>query len=538
MNKKIFLNQIGYVNTLPKTAALTGKCESFSIINASNGKVMFSGPITEPAYDPSSDDNVSQIDFSEFSKCGNYYIKAGIKKSPVFTISERPYQNIKLGLLKGLYYNRCCALDSRFAGEHSHRSCHSELVPLFENPSIRIDVSGGWHEAGGYGKFTVGTCIALAHMLYAYWLFPDGFSEITGIPESGNGIPDILNECRIGLEWLLKMQAHDGGVYHKVVPNEKIPFIMPENDTAEYFVFAKSHQATLCSCAVFSLASRIFENFDRVFSAKLYDASINAWIWLMNNPQFTNFKNPPSIPFNTAGDSSNDSFNDELFWAVCELYETTGTEQFHEKINELYSQISATGFINTDCSGFGTIVYLFGSRPVNETIRSSLCSSLCTKAEWLCLLSRQNAYRTAKSSLDYTLGSNMHSMTDSIALILAHKISGNEKYIRTAAEQLNYILGKNPMELCYVTGFGSKSVMHPHHRPSESDDIDEPVPGLLVCGPCWHKGDKCTEWNIPSETPPAKCYYDIVYSFSTNEFTIYCNSSAIFVTGFFDSLNK
>ena len=535
MGRKIMLNQLGYINTMPKTAYLTGSADSFQIVKARGGKTVFSGIPGVPVHDASSGDMVSVMDFSELKDCGEFYIKVGMKRSSVFTISSEPYSGLKTGLLKGLYYSRCSALDKKFAGEYNHGKCHSELVPLFENNSVKLDVSGGWHDSGGYGKYSVCTCIALGHMLYAYRLFPENFSGSSDIPESGNGVPDILNECRVGLEWLIKMQARDGGVYHKVAPMTAIPVVMPEKDCTQRYVFPRSHQATTCFCAVTSLASRIYKPFDEEFSRKLHEVSINAWIWLMNNPVFKPFENPPTSLISAAGDFFDDNNDDDMFWAVCELYETTGDEIFHSRILDLCGRVRLTGFLNRDNGGFGSISYLFGSRPKDKFAEQTMQLQLRIKADNLYSLSCQSGYGTAKSADDYIRGSNMYSMADSILLISAYKIFNCREYINTAYEQLGYILGKNPMGMCFVTGFGSSSVKRPHHRPSESDDVEEPVPGLLVCGPNNQMQDDFTQWNIPSEEPPAKCYYDIMYSFTTNEATIYCNSAAIFVAGYFDS---
>lgn len=538
MNKKIILNQIGYISNQVKTAVYAGTADSFQIIDAKTGNTMFSGLLRTTMYDKASGDTVSLIDFSTFNMRGKYYIKIGLKKSSQFVISDNPYSEIKLALLKGLYYNRCSKLDSRFAGDYTHKACHTDLVPFFENPSKRIDVSGGWHDSGGYGKFSVCTSVALGHLLYAYKLFPESFREETGIPESGNGTPDILNECRVGLEWLLKMQARDGGVYHKVVSASSTEIIMPEDDHTEQYVFAKSHQASACGCAVFSLASRIYKDWDAEFSERLNEAAINAWIWLMNNPDYKPFDTPPTIALNAAGDFYDDNFNDELFWAVCELYETTGDDSFHDKIRDLCNIIVGTGFVNREVSGFGAIAYLFGTQPRDKTVELTLHLRIRIKADNLYGLSQKSGYGTAKSIDDYIRGSNMYSMTDSIALILAYKIFGCEEYIATVCEQMNYILGKNPMGVCYVTGFGKVSVKNPHHRQSEADDIEEPVPGLLVCGPSKLVQDDFTQWNIPEEAAPAKCYHDIVNSYTTNEPTIYTNSAAVFVAGYLDSLSN
>ena len=539
MSKKIVHNQLGYVKNMPKTAVLIGSADSFRIVDIKSGRTMFSGIPGEPVQDPASGDMVSVIDFSTFNPEGDYYLKVGRNKSNIFTISRNPFKGLLKGLLKGFYYNRCgVSLDRSFAGEYTRGECHSELVPLFENHSVKLDVSGGWHDSGGYGRYTVCTCIALGHLLYAYSLFPDSFSFETGIPDRKENVPDILTECRTGLDWLLKMQAKDGGVYHKVSSIKYTPMVMPEKDPAKQYVFPKSHYAAACFCAVTALASRIYKPFDEAFSRKLFEASVNAWIWLMNDPVFRPFENPPTVEKNLAGDFYDDNINDDMFWAVCELYQTTGEEAFHGKLRELAERVDATDFRNTSNGGFGAMSYLLGSRPRDELVEQHLQVQLRMKADSLYSLSRKSGYGTAKSAEDYVIGSNMYAMTDSMALILAYKIFDCREYVETALEQLNYILGKNPVGVCFVTGFGSESAKHPYHRPSEADDTEDPVPGLLVCGPNNHSQDDFTGWNIPAETPPAKCYYDISNSVSTNESTIYCNSAAVFVTGFFESYGR
>lgn len=539
MSRKIVHDQLGYVKNMNKTAVFIGSADSFKIVDIRSGRTMFSGIPGAPVQDPTSNDTVSVIDFSTFNLEGDYYIRIGRNKSHIFTVSSEPYRELLKGLLKGFYYNRCgTALDKRFAGEYARNKCHSDLVPMFENPSVKLDVSGGWHDSGGYGRYSVCTCITLGHLLYAYSLFPESFSSPSGIPDSKTGIPDILTECRTGLNWLMKMQARDGGVYHKVSSMKYTPMVMPENDPARQYVFPKSNQAAACFCAVTALASRIYKSFDGDFSRKLYEASVNAWIWLMNNPVFKPFENPPTVEKNLAGDFYDDNINDDMFWAVCELYETTGEEAFHGKLRELAERVDVTNFCNRDNGGFGAMSYLLGSRPRDELIEQHIRLQLRMKADNLYSLSRKNGYGAAKSADDYVLGSNMYAMTDSMTLILAYKVFECREYIETAYEQLHYILGKNPAGVCFVTGFGSSPVMHPYHRPSEADEAEDPVPGLLVCGPNNHAHDDFTQWNIPMESPPAKCYYDISHSISTNESTIYCNSAAVFVTSFFNDCGR
>ena len=98
------------------------------------------------------------------------------------------------------------------------------------------------------------------------------------------------------------------------------------------------------------------------------------------------------------------------------------------------------------------------------------------------------------------------------------------------------MLGKNPMGISYVTGFGSRSVTQPHHRPSAFDDVEKPVPGLIVIGANSGRDDDYAKWNIPKNTPPAKCYCDTGFCYSTNETSINANSAALFLAAYYESL--
>ena len=205
----IHLNQVGYGADMPKKAVITGKGENCFVVSADNGMV-FEPSITEPCFDSASEDTVRIVDFTEVKKPGQYFLFAdGLKKT--FYINERPYRALTGALVKGMYYQRCgCALDEKHAGVFQHKICHTGKATLIDDKSVVMDVSGGWHDAGDYGRYIVPAAVTVGHLLYAYELFPKAFGDELNIPESGNGIPDILNECRYELEWMMKMQRQAG----------------------------------------------------------------------------------------------------------------------------------------------------------------------------------------------------------------------------------------------------------------------------------------------------------------------------------------
>ncbi|MEK0750764.1 glycoside hydrolase family 9 protein, partial [Mycobacterium ulcerans] len=96
-----------------------------------------------------------------------------------------------------------------------------------------------------------------------------------------------------------------------------------------------------------------------------------------------------------------------------------------------------------------------------------------------------NAFQTimGQSNHDFIWGSNSVAANEGIVLINAFLLTKNKKYMDSALSNLDYLMGRNATGYCFVTGFGSKSPLHPHHRPSVADGINDPVPGLLVGGP-------------------------------------------------------
>lgn len=536
MKSKIRLNQLGYITNMNKKAVFIGNPTSFEIADAMSGKVMYAGVMTKFGYDEASGEDVSVIDFSSFALPGEYYIKAGRKRSHNFIISGRPYNQLKEGMLKAFYYNRCGATDPVYAGEYAHSHCHSKPALLFENNNTQLDVSGGWHDTGGYGKYVTTACVGLGHMLYSFMLFPAAFSKAGSIPGSSAEMPDILWECRTELEWLLKMQRRDGGVYHKVSTLRKSEYVTAEKDTDIQYVFPCSHQATAYYIAVMALAARIYSKFDKDFSDLLQSAAFSGWIWLTDHPVYKPFVNPPEMEIRTMGDAPPTDFSSIMFWTVTELYALTGDEYFATRISKLYRSVSTTDFSVNDPSGFGALAYIMCKYPRRHEIERYIHLQYRIKADNLAAESEKSGYGTSLTMSQYKYGSNITVMNNCISLIIAYVLLKCEDYLYAAADQLNYLLGKNPMNICFVTGFGSNSVTQPHHRPSAFDDIDAPVPGMVVVGANTERNDDYARWNIPANTPPAKCYRDTGFCFSTNETAINCNSAALFAAAFFDTL--
>lgn len=532
------VNQVGYLPEMQKVAVAVNGGRTFSVKRSDTDETVYSGVIKKGMFDPASGENVNYADFSKLTEPGRYYLEVdeGVK-SYNFTIADNVYSNVKNAMIKALYYNRCgCELNETNAGVFSHERCHYDEAVLYDDKSVKMDVTGGWHDAGDYGRYTITAATTLGHLLNAYQLFPEAFTEELNIPETGNGTPDILNECRYELEWMLKMQNKDtGGVYHKSATLQFAWGKMPEDDKQTVYVFHETTADTGGFAAVCAMASRIYAEYDRDFSEKLLNASISAWNWLEANPEHIGYTNTPDDVSGEYGDGVSD---DERYWAAAELFRATGDEKYNAAFAELFNKgnFSKIGLGWADNGGFGSIAYLFADEyPADENITAQLKEAFRAEADKLCVRSMADGYQLGMNMTDYYWGSNMVIMNNAIRLIVADIVSPSDDYKRVISDNFNYLLGKNATGYSYVTGFGENAFRNPHLGTTFADDVDEPVPGWVAGGPnsTWYNSTYDASIDLlPSDTANAKAYVDDVGSWATNEVDICWNSPAIFVAAY------
>ena len=534
----IYCDQTGYLPQSVKKAVMTaGKTYDVIRVQGASEQTVLSGSTQDAGTDKASGDHLYLADFSEICQEGVYYIQNEEgEKSHRFRIGQDVYRALQADLIKALYYQRCgCALEKEHAGEYSHPCCHMDEAVLWEDRSVSKEVKGGWHDAGDFGRYISPAAVAAAHLLYAYTLFPDSFTENLNIPESGNGVPDVLNECRYELEWMLKLQDEEGGAYHKLTALRHADFIMPQDDKDPFYLFPVSSMATADYAACMALASRVYKAFDASFADRLYDAAARAWSWLEKHPEYVGFKNPEGC---NTGEYGDDCDRDERLWAAAEMLITTGDAAYQTKVRELLKEdLTKTDFGWTDVSGFAALAVLTDKSGIAPAdIVDDLRAAVLAEADRLTGIAGVSGYGVAMEPEDYVWGSNMVVLNRGMLLVLAALISDDKAaYEQTALAQLHYLLGMNALDYSYVTGHGEHAYMHPHNRTTECDGIDLPMPGWVSGGPFKTPADDVGRRHIPAGTPPMKCYLDDAACYSLNEITIYWNSPAVFVTAYFNA---
>lgn len=522
----IITNQVGYKPDAKKIATfrdVNGATE-FSVVNADSKAVVHTGKLYGEKNNASAGETNFLGDFSAVTAPGTYYITCnGLDDSYKFTISDTVYDKLFDDSIKMLYLQRCgCEVKD---AEFGHAACHTGTATIL-GTNQTIDVTGGWHDAGDYGRYIVPAAKSIADLLYAYDANPELFGDDLGIPESNNGIPDVLDEARYELEWMLKMQASNGGVYHKVSCASFPGYIMPEKETGALIVTPVSTTATADFCASMALAYEFYKDVDADFANKCMKAAENAWKFLEANPDII-FENPAEV---TTGSYEDTSDRDERYWAAAQMYRATGDQKYLTALENLPGMFKKLGLDWAVVADYGNIALLTMDGVDKSSSAYATAKQMVTsQADTFAATSAKSPYGVAIDEFNW--GSNMTVANSGIILDLAYDLTGDEKYRDAACAQLDYLLGKNPNATCFVTGYGTVAPQNPHHRPSMA--VGKAMGGMLVGGVNSNLEDSAAKAYL-ANVPPAKCFVDHSESYSTNEITIYWNSPLTYLMALVD----
>lgn len=524
------LNQLGYYPDDAKRAIIRdcSKDDTFSVIDVKTGKEVMTGKLKVSVNKGNSGEKVSYADFSKVKTPGRYVVRTKNNgDSFEFVIDNNPYREAFDAACRMLYLQRCgMDLDKKYAGDFAHKACHREMATIYGDTK-QIDVSGGWHDAGDYGRYASAAAKALADIMLAYEINPDAFSDNSGIPESKNGIPDILDEARYELDWLLKMQNEEGGVYHKVTGLNFDGIVMPQDCTEKLYVLPASKTATADFAGVMYMASRIFKDIDSDFSSKCIKVADKALEYYEAHIGERNFVNPTDV---LTGEYSDSTSSDEYLWALCEGYKTTGSDKLAEKIKSFdYDKLPedmGLGWANMT----GYAVYAYSSTlPALKISGYDFEDVLKECVDELKEIALSESYGSSIKD-DYPWGSNMTICNNGLLMLMAADILADDSYHEAARMQLDYVCGANTTSYCFLSGYGSLSPENPHHRPSQA--LEKAMPGMVIGGPDSNLEDPFAK-TVLAGLPKAHRYFDSAQTYSCNEVTIYWNSPFIFLMSYY-----
>ena len=536
---EIKVDQAGYLPGSPKIAIVVSKNATgeFAVRNSAGDAVAFKGRLGPAADDADSGDRVQAADFSAWKKPGRYYLDvAGVGRSWNFSIGNDAYARPFYLAMRSYYGQRCGTavdLGPEFPG-FQHEACHLQGAYHASSGKTGPHVSkGGWHDAGDYGRYVVNSGISTGTLLWAWEMFLP--KTKLNLPETGNGTPDILNEIKWNLDWMLTMQDTDGGVWHKQTSEKFCGFIMPEKDSLVSYVIGTGQEPYKSSCAagdfaaVMAAAARAFKPFNPAYSAQVLDAAKKAFAWLEQHPA-VNFRNPAGVSTGAYGDGN---CADEHLWAAAELWRTTREKVYEDYFLAHYAefrpQIRAAGPQSwASVSTLALWTYALG-RGTNAEAVSQIRKDSIAAAQQIVERSAANGYRMSMTPRDYVWGSNAVAANYGMQLLVANALEKNPRFVETAMENLHYLLGRNTFSMSWVTQVGENPFLHPHHRPSGADSNAAPWPGLLSGGPNRSKNQDPAMRKLPDGLPPMKSWLDEQEAYSANEVAINWNAPLVFL---------
>ena len=551
------VNQLGFAPESEKTVVIPGNDANPLEVRDMAGNVVLS--LEAPmVYDwEYSGEEVQTYDISSIKKPGTYRLyRDGYIGNPI-VVGENVYEDVTKAALKWFYYQRAgMALDTRYAGKWARAMGHADdKVTVYgtdmQTATVVAQSKGkpapkkvdekiiksqrGWYDAGDYGKYIVNSGITVFTLLELYEHFPAFVDTLHwNIPREFPKMPELLEEIRWNLDWMLSMQDKDGGVYHKLTSLKFGSSTMPEIDGAKRYAIEKSLTATLDFAAVMAQASRVYAKFDKEFADRMLKASGAAYYWAKHNPKAL-YKQPSDVEtgnYTYGGENG----KDEFALAATELFRVTKKKNY---LNDLSAyKFRADGPWWGDVNMLAIYHVALDSADFGAKLGGEARKALLKAANELRAVGDTSAYRLPALPSSWNWGSNSAMANNGIVLLHAYYVTGDKSYLDGAQQCFDYLLGKNPMEISYVTGFGFRSPRNPHHRVSESDFVDDPVPGMLVGGPHLGKQDinldgkelwKCP--NYASADKPALAYIDNRCSYATNEVAINWNAPLAYLAG-------
>ena len=585
----IQMNQVGFETLGPKRATVveTGQQpQAWRVIDA-NGNTVAQGQSRPRGWDATAGVSVHDLDFGTLRTEGDgYRLQVGERTSRPFAVSDRPFQQLNRDAFAFFYQNRSGIPILAEHVDHADLARPAGHTPdsatCFSGPDVRgnvwpgcdhtLDVSGGWYDAGDHGKYVVNGGISVWTLLNAYerarirnlvTAYPDGTADI---PEAGNGVDDILDEVRWQLEFLLRMQVPEGAsvevpvgpfapdqpltftridagglVHHKVhdVKWTALP-IAPADDPETRYLYAPNTAATLNLVAVAAQCARLWRDIDPAFAQTCQMAADRGYAAALRHPDIYAVGS-----FDGGGDYGDDDLTDEFYWAAAEMFVTTGNDRYLADLRRSAHHPTASGETSAESvytswnavRALGSISLATVPNRLPSSDRDEIRHRIVEWARGYLAEGLTQGYGLPFAGPDYVWGSNADLLNRGLILGVAHDLTGDEALRDGVVATLDYVLGRNPLDQSYVTGYGDRPMRHPHHRfwaHSLDAAYPEPPAGVMSGGPNNQMMRDPVALTMRGTCAPQTCWRDDIQAFSQNEVAINWNAPLVWVTAYLD----
>ncbi|MEU5157203.1 glycoside hydrolase family 9 protein [Glycomyces sp. NPDC021274] len=558
---RVRVNQVAYFPDAPKQATLVTDATDpvpWQLHDAA-GTLVAQGESSPHGDESTSGESVHVIDFSAATATGEgFTLTADGETSYPFAIGGDVYGDMAVDALSFYYPQRSgIAIDDGIAPGYGREAGHVDVAPNQGDGAVpcyggacdyTLDVTGGWYDAGDHGKYVVNGGISVAQVMSVYERAlhaPTGDVSRLGdgslrIPEHGDGVPDVLDEARWEIEFLMAMQVPAGeelaGMAHHKIHDENwtgLP-LMPADDPQARFLEPPSTAATLNLAAAAAQAARLFEPYDAEFAAQALEAAETAWAAALAHPDVY------AVDRGAGGGPYGDNdVTDEFYWAATELFLTTGAKTYEEHV---------LGSEHHEADTFGPGAFFWGSVATVAKLdlalvpnalpgREDVVAQVVAGADHYLELQAASPWGLSYGSNGtFDWGSNSAVLNELVVVATAFDLTGEARYRDGVLTGLDYLLGRNALGNSYVTGYGSHDSRNQHSRwyANQLDpSLPNPPAGTLAGGP----NTVASTWDPVAQRwltgcAPQRCYIDDIGSWATNELTINWNAPLAQIANF------
>ncbi|MDW8220314.1 MAG: glycoside hydrolase family 9 protein [Bacteroidota bacterium] len=543
------MNQLGFHPNAQKIALVQGAvCHEdtlrygtiVEVFDTVRHRVVLRVAMGTAVIDQQSGDTLRTLDFSILTTPSVYRLRYGGIESPAFHIGRGVYDQLIILMMRSYYLQRCGSWVRDTARGIIHAPCHLNDAIIARSDDIykqgtHIHVHGGWHDAGDYGKYIATAAVSVAELLslaedYAE-MFPHLFSDTTGIPESMNGIADVYDELKVALDWMLRMQRPDGAVFRKVSGASWSPLVAPDEERQTRYVYGISTPETAKFAGVMAHAARALRNIWQHYADTCLQAAVRAWHYLARTPHM-------AVDWQASDDTGSGKYlfsdvdteyaltidTDDRLYAATELFLTTRDSTYYQAVELLLQQVpDSVLFGIVEWKNMAPLAVLRILRHAPSLPHAvAFKQQLHRRAYQIEQRIEHSAYRYANERIVW--GSNKMTAEEGVILLHAYHTGKHRRFLDGAQDQLDFLLGRNPQGLCFVSGIGSSSVQRICHTFARAKRLlgKSMIPGLLVGG-----ANEMEQSGIAPKQRGLRSYADDERSYATNENAIDYNAAAL-----------
>ncbi|MBK9614406.1 MAG: glycoside hydrolase family 9 protein [Uliginosibacterium sp.] len=590
--KPVRLNQLGYLNAALKRATIASDAKAplpWRVVDA-QARVLAEGMTTVFGRNSASGEHLHVADFSALIAPANDLVLevAGDTSHP-FVIGPDLYRKLKLDALNFFYQQRSgTPIEAAYVQrpDLARPAGHTtETVSCFKGRDDKgnqwpgcdfsLNVTGGWYDAGDHGKYVVNGGIATWTLVNQYersqrvkTADPAAFANGKArLPEHANSRNDLLDEARWMMDFMLAMQVPDGKqvwvpvgdqsreltrlelskidasgmVFHKVADAKwtGLP-TPPHKDPQPRQLSYPSTAATLNLAATAAQCVRVWRSIDPTYADTCLRAAERAWQAANRHPEVYAYDN-----FTGSGPYEDYDVSDEFYWAAAELFATTGHKNYETALRASpHFLATPKGDLNGSGDLFwakltvaGTLTLATEATQLDPKLIAQARQALIATADAYLAQAREEGYLIPFKALDYQWGSNSAILNRSLILGHAYDFTGERKYLQAIADSMDYMLGRNPLDQSYVTGYGARPAMNPHHRFwAHQNDPNSPMPppGVLVGGPNSVSFSDPVAVRLKGKCTGQTCWIDDIGAWSLNEIAVNWNAPLLWATSLLD----